>query len=76
MCSPVQMTEVEFSKECYRCGRCVEKPGEHIWRWKAFHYGLDLLMSLDTTSLRIERNHRLDCEHIKANHKEHKILIK
>ncbi|KYQ52306.1 Protein germ cell-less [Trachymyrmex zeteki] len=73
---PVQMTEVEFSKECYRCGRCVEKPGEHIWRWKAFHYGLDLLMSLDTTSLRIERNHRLDCEHIKANHKEHKILIK
>ncbi|KAG5336386.1 GCL protein, partial [Acromyrmex charruanus] len=73
---PVQMTEEEFSKECYRCGRCVEKPGEHIWRWKAFHYGLDLLMTLDTTSLRIERNHRIDCEHIKANHKEHKILIK
>ncbi|XP_012054385.1 PREDICTED: protein germ cell-less [Atta cephalotes] len=73
---PVQMTEEEFSKECYRCGRCVEKPGEHIWRWKAFHYGLDLLMTLDTTNLRIERNHRIDCEHIKANHKEHKILIK
>ncbi|XP_024886625.1 protein germ cell-less-like [Temnothorax curvispinosus] len=73
---PAQMTEEEFSKECFRCGRCVEKPGEHIWRWKAFHYGLDLLMTLDTTSLRIERNHRLDCEHIKANHKEHKILIK
>ncbi|XP_011862837.1 PREDICTED: protein germ cell-less isoform X2 [Vollenhovia emeryi] len=73
---PAQMTEEEFSKECFRCGRCVEKPGEHIWRWKAFHYGLDLLMTLDTTSLRIERNHRMDCEHIKANHKEHKILIK
>ncbi|XP_039308354.1 protein germ cell-less [Solenopsis invicta] len=73
---PAKMTEEEFSKECFRCGRCVEKPGEHIWRWKAFHYGLDLLMTLDTTSLRIERNHRLDCEHIKANHKEHKILIK
>lgn len=73
---PVQMTEEEFSKECFRCGRCVEKPGEHIWRWKAFHYGLDLLMTLDTSSLRIERNHRIDCEHIKANHKEHKILIK
>ncbi|TGZ45850.1 Protein germ cell-less [Temnothorax longispinosus] len=73
---PAQMTEEEFSKECFRCGRCVEKPGEHIWRWKAFHYGLDLLMTLDTTSLRIERNHRLDSEHIKANHKEHKILIK
>ncbi|KAL0114461.1 hypothetical protein PUN28_011610 [Cardiocondyla obscurior] len=73
---PVQMTEEEFSKECFRCGRCVEKPGEHIWRWKAFHYGLDLLMTLDTTSLRIERNHRIDSDHIKANHKEHKILIK
>ncbi|KYN04449.1 Protein germ cell-less [Cyphomyrmex costatus] len=73
---PVQMTQEEFSKECFRCGRCIEKPGEHIWRWKAFHYGLDLLMTLDTTSLRIERNHRIDCEHIKANHKEHKILIK
>ncbi|XP_012538133.1 protein germ cell-less [Monomorium pharaonis] len=73
---PGKMTEEEFAKECFRCGRCVEKPGEHIWRWKAFHYGLDLLMTLDTTSLRIERNHRLDCEHIKANHKEHKILIK
>ncbi|XP_020280911.1 protein germ cell-less isoform X2 [Pseudomyrmex gracilis] len=73
---PEQMTEEEFSKECFRCGRCVEKPGEHIWRWKAFHYGLDLLMSLDNTTLRIERNHRVDSEHIKANHKEHKILIK
>lgn len=73
---PMRMTEEEFSKECFRCGRCVEKPGEHVWRWKAFHYGLDLLMTLDTTSLRIERNHRIDCDHIKANHKEHKILIK
>ncbi|TGZ37099.1 Protein germ cell-less, partial [Temnothorax longispinosus] len=57
---PAQMTEKEFSKECFRCGRCVEKPSEYIWRWKAFHYGLDLLMTLDTTSLRIKRNHRLD----------------
>ncbi|KAL6440528.1 hypothetical protein ACFW04_003204 [Cataglyphis niger] len=73
---PVQMTEEEFSKECFRCGRCIEKPGEHTWRWKAFHYGLDLVMTVDTTSLRIMRNHRADTEHIKANHKEHKILIK
>jgi len=70
------MTEEEFAKECFRCGRCVEKPGEHTWRWKAFHYGLDLVMTVDTTSLRIMRNHRADTEHIKANHKEHKILIK
>lgn len=76
LCSPKQMTEEEFSKECYRCGRRIDKPGEHIWRWKTFYYGLDLVMTLDTTSLRIERSHRVDSEQILANHKEHRILIK
>ncbi|KAH0945205.1 hypothetical protein HN011_010739 [Eciton burchellii] len=76
---PVQMTEEEFFKECFRCGRLIKTSGEHIWRWKAFHYGLDLLMTIDMTGLRIERNHRLDSDYgqyIKANHKEHKVLMK
>jgi len=79
ICSPVQMTEEEFFKECFRCGRLIKTSGEHIWRWKAFHYGLDLLMTIDMTGLRIERNHRLDSDYgqyIKANHKEHKVLMK
>ncbi|KAL2734384.1 protein germ cell-less [Vespula squamosa] len=73
---PKQMSEKEFYQECFRCGRCVEKPGEHIWRWTAFHFGLDLVVCLDTTTLRIKRNHRLDTDHIKANHNKHNIILK
>lgn len=69
------MTDEEFSKECFRCGRCIEKPGEHVWRWRAFHYGLDLLMAMDTTTFYIERSNKMD-SHIKANHKEHNIMLK
>ncbi|XP_011307946.1 protein germ cell-less isoform X1 [Fopius arisanus] len=73
---PKEMTEEEFFKECFRCGRCVEKPGEHIWRWTAFHFGLDLVVYLDTTSLRIRRNHRLDTDHITINQRKRNIIIK
>ncbi|XP_014473350.1 PREDICTED: protein germ cell-less [Dinoponera quadriceps] len=73
---PVQMTEEEFFRECFRCGRCIEKPGEHVWRWRAFHYGLDLVMAMDMTTFYIERSNRMDSKHIKANHKEHNIILK
>lgn len=73
---PNQMSEEEFSKECFRCGRCIEKSGEHMWRWTAFHFGLDFLVCLDSTTLRIKRNHRFDTEHIKANHDKHNIIVK
>lgn len=56
------MSEEEFARECFRCGRCIEKAGEHIWRWTAFHFGLDLVVCLDSTTLRIKRNHRLDTD--------------
>ncbi|XP_033225287.1 protein germ cell-less isoform X3 [Belonocnema kinseyi] len=72
---PKQMSDEQFSRECFRCGRCVERPGEHVWRWTAFHFGLDLVVYLDTTTLRIKRNHRLDTDHIKANHTLHNILL-
>lgn len=73
---PKQMSEEEFARECFRCGRCIEKAGEHIWRWTAFHFGLDLVVCLDSTTLRIKRNHRLDTDHIKVNHSKHKIILK
>ncbi|XP_034935796.1 protein germ cell-less isoform X2 [Chelonus insularis] len=73
---PRKMTEEEFAKECFRCGRCVEKPGDHLWRWTAFHFGLDLVVYLDITSLRIRRNHRIDVDHITANHSKRNIIIK
>lgn len=70
------MSNEEFAKECFRCGRCIDKPGEHIWRWTAFHFGLDLVVYLDTTSLRIRRNFRMDVDHITANHSKRNIIIK
>ncbi|XP_046424555.1 protein germ cell-less isoform X1 [Neodiprion virginianus] len=73
---PRQMSEEEFSRECFRCGRCVEKGGEHIWRWTAFHFGLDLVASLDTTTLRLKRNHRIETEHIQSNHAKHNVIVK
>ncbi|XP_076753572.1 germ cell-less [Xylocopa sonorina] len=73
---PKQMSEEEFARECFRCGRCIEKVGEHIWRWTAFHFGLDLVVCLDSTTLRIKRNHRLDTDHIKAYHNKHNIILK
>ncbi|XP_043522310.1 protein germ cell-less isoform X3 [Frieseomelitta varia] len=73
---PKQMSEEEFARECFRCGRCIEKAGEHIWRWTAFHFGLDLVVCLDSTTLRIKRNHRLETDHIKANHGKHNIILK
>ncbi|XP_066582998.1 protein germ cell-less isoform X2 [Prorops nasuta] len=73
---PKDMRPEDFAEKCFRCGRCVEKPGEHIWRWTAFHFGLDLVVCLDLTSLRIKRNHKSDSEHIKANHHKHNIIIK
>lgn len=70
------MSEEEFSRECFRCGRCVEKGGEHIWRWTAFHFGLDLVASLDSTTLRLKRNHRIDTEHIQSNQPKHNVIVK
>ncbi|XP_043286018.1 protein germ cell-less [Venturia canescens] len=73
---PKQMSDEEFSRECFRCGRCVEKPGDHIWRWTAFHFGLELVVHLDITTLRIRRNHRIDSDHITANHSKRNIILK
>ncbi|XP_043480223.1 protein germ cell-less [Leptopilina heterotoma] len=73
---PKSISDEEFSKECFRCGRCVDRPGEHVWRWTAFHFGLDLVVYLDTTSLKIKRNHRLDTDNIKANHSLHNIILR
>lgn len=70
------MNEEEFAEECFRCGRCIEKAGEHIWRWTAFQFGLDLVVYLDTTSLGIRRNNRMDANHISANHSKRNIIIR
>jgi BTB/POZ domain-containing protein 13 len=73
---PKNMDELDFSRECFRCARCVDRPGEHVWRWTAFHFGLDLVVNLDLTTLRFKRYNRLDSEHIKANHSKHHIILK
>ncbi|KAJ8675027.1 hypothetical protein QAD02_010813 [Eretmocerus hayati] len=73
---PKYMEDQEFSRECFRCARCVDKAGEHVWRWTAFHFGLDLVVSLDSTTLRIKRYNRTETEHIKANHSKHNVIIR
>ncbi|XP_043249806.1 protein germ cell-less isoform X1 [Colletes gigas] len=73
---PKQMSEEEFSRECYRCGRCIGEAGVHIWRWTAFQFGLDLVVYLDSTTLRLKRNHRLDTDHVIANHNMRNIILK
>lgn len=75
-CGPKHMSEEDFARECFRCGRCVDHPAEHIWRWTAFQYGLDLVVCLDSHILKIRRNHRVDYERIEANHGKHNIIIK
>ncbi|XP_014233447.1 protein germ cell-less isoform X1 [Trichogramma pretiosum] len=73
---PKSITEEVFSQDCFRCGRQIEKPGEHAWRWTAFHFGLDLVVNLDLTTLKFKRYNRVDTEHIKANHNTHNLIIK
>ncbi|OXU32077.1 hypothetical protein TSAR_004851 [Trichomalopsis sarcophagae] len=73
---PKSLSEETFARECFRCARCVEIPGEHVWRWTAFHFGLDLIVNLDLTVLRFKRYSRLDSEHITANHNKHHIVVR
>lgn len=75
-CRPRSLSEEVFARECFRCARCVDTPGEHVWRWTAFHFGLDLVVNLDLTVLRFKRYSRLDSEHITANHNKHHILLR
>lgn len=70
------MEEQEFSRECFRCARQIQNPGDHVWRWAAFHFGLDLIVNLDETTLRFKRFNRAESEHIKANHSKHHIILK
>uniref|UniRef100_A0A182WEH6 BTB domain-containing protein n=1 Tax=Anopheles minimus TaxID=112268 RepID=A0A182WEH6_9DIPT len=53
-----------FLASCIRCGRILNENVLHKWRWTGFHFGLDLLLSSDTRSLRIRRHHRTEHERL------------
>ncbi|XP_014219919.1 protein germ cell-less isoform X2 [Copidosoma floridanum] len=73
---PRAVNEQDFANECFRCARCVERPGEHLWRWTAFHYGLDLVVTLDATTLKFKRYNKIDSGQIKANHDKHYVMLR
>lgn len=73
---PKIVNDPEFANECFRCARCIEKSEEHIWRWTAFHFGLDLVVTLNPSLLKFRRYHKTDSGQIKANHDRHNIILR
>uniref|UniRef100_A0A8W7PHM7 BTB domain-containing protein n=1 Tax=Anopheles coluzzii TaxID=1518534 RepID=A0A8W7PHM7_ANOCL len=61
---PIACEDRVFLESCIRCGRILNENVLHKWRWTGFHFGLDLLLSSDTRSLRIRRHHRTENERL------------
>lgn len=61
---PNDLADEIFLKDSLRCGRVINTKDRHIWRWTGFHFGMDLLMITDGSSLSIKRNHRSEFEQL------------
>lgn len=61
---PNNVSDDMFLKESLRCGRIISSKDRHVWRWTGFHFGVDLLMITDGTTLSIKRNHRSEFEQL------------
>ncbi|XP_025836534.1 protein germ cell-less [Agrilus planipennis] len=65
-----------FLNKSLRCGRILNERGRHMWRWTGFHYGIDLLMITDCTTLSIKRNHRPEFEQLLSQQNSRNISIR
>ncbi|XP_035898267.1 protein germ cell-less [Anopheles stephensi] len=65
-----------FLESCVRCGRILNENVLHKWRWTGFHFGLDLLLSSDTRSLRIRRHHRTEHERLLSLRVKRQFLVR
>ncbi|XP_067008338.1 protein germ cell-less [Anabrus simplex] len=52
----------DFKAECLRCGRVLANDGQHIWRWTGYCFGIDLVWSYDSGTLKVKRSHRTEQE--------------
>ncbi|XP_060535795.1 protein germ cell-less [Cylas formicarius] len=61
---PANVSDEVFLAESLRCGRIVTSKERHVWRWTGFHFGTDLLMITDGSTLSVKRNHRSEFEQL------------
>ncbi|KAJ8924933.1 hypothetical protein NQ315_001096 [Exocentrus adspersus] len=61
---PSNVSDELFLADSLRCGRVLTARGRHVWRWTGFHFGMDLLMIIDGSTLSIKRNHRSEFEQL------------
>lgn len=59
-----ELADEMFLSKSLRCGRILNEKDRHMWRWTGFHYGMDLLMVTDGSTLSIKRNHRPEFEQL------------
>ncbi|XP_072382553.1 protein germ cell-less isoform X1 [Diabrotica undecimpunctata] len=55
---PSDISDEVFLATSLRCGRVLTAKERHVWRWTGFHFGVDLLMITDDSTISIKRNHR------------------
>lgn len=55
---PKSVTEEEFDKSCLRCGRILMSDVQHIWRWTGYNFGVDLIVTYQSRSIKFRRNDR------------------
>lgn len=65
-----------FDTNCVRCGRVLNEPGYHKWRWTGFHFGLDLILIADGRVFSIRRLHRNEHERLLSLQNKLRILVR
>ncbi|KAF5296198.1 hypothetical protein FQA39_LY12652 [Lamprigera yunnana] len=73
---PTDIVDELFLSKSLRCGRILNEKDRHMWRWTGFHYGMDLLMVTDGSSLSIKRNHRPEFEQLLSFQTIRRLLIR
>ncbi|XP_057671514.1 protein germ cell-less [Diorhabda carinulata] len=61
---PRDISDEIFLASSLRCGRILTVNERHVWRWTGFHFGVDLLMITDGSTISIKRNHRSEFEQL------------
>ncbi|CAG9864340.1 unnamed protein product [Phyllotreta striolata] len=61
---PGEVSNEVFLATSLRCGRVLSVNERHVWRWTGFHFGVDLLMITEGSTISIKRNHRSEFEQL------------
>ncbi|XP_075551289.1 germ cell-less isoform X1 [Dermacentor variabilis] len=64
---PKNIAEEEFDKCCLRCGRILMTDVQHIWRWTGYNFGVDLIVTYQTRTIKFRRNDRSEPEVLRSN---------